>query len=235
MDRAPVPVEISVGPLARPVLDPDEIARLNRRFERAEADEIVAWAAARFGSRLVLASSFGDTVLIDLVIRTAPDVEVVFCDTGFHFGETLETLRRAMDRYGLNLTVLRPAPDAVDLWEHGSDACCRDRKMAPLERHLAANADAWLSGLRRADSPGRASAPIVGIDRRGLVKVNPLARWSDADVASYTKAHDVIVNPLVQQGYPSIGCWPCTERPVDGDQRSGRWLGAAKTECGIHL
>ena len=234
MTAASVPVEIRTGPPVRPAFDPADVVDLNRRFEQADADAIVAWAAARFGSRLVLASSFADTVLIDIVTRTAPDVEVVFCDTGFHFSETLETLRQAMDRYGLNITVLRPAPDAVDLWAHGSDACCRDRKVAPLERHLSANADAWISGLRRDDSPARAGTPIVEIDRRGLVKVNPLARWSEADVASYVSAHDVIVNPLVQQGYPSIGCWPCTERPT-GDQRSGRWLGEAKTECGIHL
>ena len=235
MTRASAPVEIRTGPRPGPVIDPTEVADLNRRFEQADADEIVAWAAARFGSRLALTSSFADTVLIDIVTRTAPDIEVVFCDTGFHFSETLETVRRAMDRYGLNLSVLRPAPDAVDLWAHGSDACCRDRKTAPLELHLSANVDAWMSGLRRADSPSRTSTPVVQIDRRGLVKINPLARWSDTDVASYIDAHDVIVNPLTQQGYPSVGCWPCTERPLDDDPRSGRWLGEAKTECGIHL
>jgi len=120
-----------------------------------------------------------------------------------------------------------------------SPACCGSRKIAPLERHLIANADAWMSGLRRDDSAERSDAPIVSLDLRGLVKVNPLAVWSAAQLDEYVIANDVLVNPLAFEGYPSIGCWPCTD-PADPNstastgKRAGRWAGSSKTECGIH-
>jgi phosphoadenosine phosphosulfate reductase len=122
-----------------------------------------------------------------------------------------------------------------DRWKIDTDGCCAARKVAPLEEALAGR-DAWMSGLRRADDPSRAETPIVSRDRRGLVKVNPLATWSDADVDAYVAEHDVVTNPLLQRGYPSIGCWPCT-RPVGPgeDARAGRWSGSTKTECGLHL
>lgn len=216
-------------------LDPDEIAALNRCLESAPADEIVGWAAERFGRRLCMTASFADTTLIDVAVDVAPDIEVVFCDTGLHFAETYETLRRAQVRYGLHLTVLRADDESVDLWGSGIDACCERRKVEPLDRHLRRYADAWMSGLRRADSPERAGTPIVDIDRRGLVKVNPIATWSDEQTAEYMAARDVLVNPLVAQGYPSIGCWPCTEPALAGDGRAGRWAGLGKTECGLHV
>lgn len=216
----------------RAPLTPNELDELNRRFERATPTEIVRWASARFGSRLAMTASFADTTLIDVVTAVAPDVEVIFFDTGFHFAETLNTMRRAMERYALNLTVLRPAADAPDVWAHGSDACCAARKVAPLDAYLPQRADAWLSGLRRADSAERADTPIVAIDRRGLVKVNPIANMTDAEHAAYVAEHDVLVNTLHLDGYASIGCWPCTEPATDG--RSGRW-GGTKSECGLHL
>lgn len=208
------------------------IDRANGHLEAASPAEIVAWAVDRFGARLALTASFADTTLIDVATAVAPDVEVIFLDTGFHFAETLATVRRAMDRYSLNLTVLRPGPDAADVWADGSDRCCATRKVEPLDRHLAGRVDAWMSGVRRADSPDRAIAPIVSIDRRGLVKVNPLANMTDEQHERYVLEHDVVMNTLLVDGYASIGCWPCTEPSTDG--RSGRW-GGTKTECGLHL
>ena len=216
----------------RPALGPDETAALNARFERVAPRDIIGWAHRRFGRRLAMTASFADTVLIDIATAVDPDLEVIFFDTGFHFAETLNTVRRAMERYALDLTVLRPGVDAPDVWAHGSDACCAARKVDPLDAYLPSRADAWLSGLRRADSPDRADAPIVSIDRRGLVKFNPLANMSDDQYDTYIAEHDVLVNSLQFDGYASIGCWPCTEPSTDG--RAGRW-GGAKTECGLHL
>jgi phosphoadenosine phosphosulfate reductase len=215
----------------RAALDAEAIARANAILADAAPDEIVRWAVDTFGTRLLLTASFADTTLIDIATRVDPDIEVVFLDTGFHFAETLNTVRRAMERYALHLTVLRPDAAAADVWADGSTACCEARKVAPLDRYVVARADAWLSGLRRADHPDRADAPIVSIDRRGLVKVNPIAAMSDAEYEAYQLEHDVVLNTLHLDGYASIGCWPCTER---SDGRDGRW-GGAKTECGLHL
>lgn len=209
-----------------------ELTGLNDRLESATPHEIVGWASRRFGRRLAMTASFADTTLIDIATRVDPDIEVIFFDTGFHFAETLNTVRRALERYSLNLTVLRPAADAPDVWAHGSEACCAARKVDPLDTYLPRHADAWLSGLRRADSPERAATPIISIDRRGLVKVNPIANMTDAEYDAYIAEHDVVVNPLTLDGYASIGCWPCTEPSTDG--RAGRW-GGSKTECGLHL
>ena len=215
-----------------PLLDDDELGRVNAQLESSSPADIVRWAHDRLGSRLALTASFADTTLIDIATSVAPDIEVIFLDTGFHFAETLNVVRRAMERYALNLTVVRPPAAADDVWSHGSDACCRARKVDALDRHLDGRVAAWLSGVRRADSPERADAPIVSIDRRGLVKVNPMANMSDAEYEAYVLEHDVLVNTLQHDGYASIGCWPCTEPSDDG--RSGRW-GGTKTECGLHL
>ncbi len=211
-----------------------DAAAMSARFEGSHPGEIIRWAVDEFGARLSLSASFADTLLIDLAVAVEPDIEVVFIDTGFHFAETLATVRRAMARYALNLTVLRPAPTAADVWGHGTDTCCGSRKVAPLERHLVANADAWLSGLRRNDSSQRAEAPIIGLDLRGLVKVNPLAGWSAEAIERHMLENNVLVNPLAFDGYPSIGCWPCTDPADPTDPRSGRWAGSSKTECGLH-
>lgn len=221
---------------ARPSLGPADLAAMNIGLSANQSEDVVRWAVDQFGSRLVMTASFADTLLIDIATRVAPDIEVVFLDTGFHFSETLSTVRAAMERYSLNLTVLRPNADVPDLWRDGVESCCGGRKAALLDRHLLDNADAWLSGLRRSDSPERASTPIVELDRRGLVKVNPIAAWSDMEVDAYIHDHDVLVNPLAAEGYSSIGCWPCTEVAVHGEEsRSGRWARSAKTECGLHL
>ena len=211
-----------------------DTAAVSERFEGCHPSGIIAWAVDEFSPRLSLSASFADTLLLDLVVKVDPDIEVVFIDTGFHFAETLETMRKAMARYALNLTVLRPAPTAADVWGHGNDTCCGSRKVAPLERHLVAHADAWMTGLRRDDSAERIDAPFVDLDLRGLVKVNPLAGWSSADADRYILENDVLVNPLGFEGYPSIGCWPCTEPADAADPRAGRWAGSSKTECGLH-
>jgi phosphoadenosine phosphosulfate reductase len=225
------PTAVSVR--RRAVLTDREVERANNRLADATPTEIVRWANDRFGRRLVVTASFAECTLIDIATAVDPDIEVVFLDTGFHFAETLDTVRRAMERYALNLTVLRAEAHVADVWARGTEACCNARKVEPLDRHLAHRADAWLSGLRRADHPDRASVPIVSIDRRGLVKVNPIAAMTDAEHAAYIDVHDVLVNTLRPDGYASIGCWPCTERATDG--RSGRWAGSGKTECGLHL
>ena len=233
------PIRTAEAVAARPValrrraaMSPVEIAAADRELADATPQEIVAWAVARFGRRLLLTASFAETTLIDIATRVDPDIEVVFLDTGFHFPETLNAVRRSMEQYALNLTVLRPDPTAADVWAAGTDACCEARKKAPLERHLLGHADAWLSGLRRADAPNRADTPIVSTDRRGLVKVNPMATMTDEEYDAYNLEHDVVVNTLRLDGYASIGCWPCTEPAAD---RSGRWAGSGKTECGLHL
>lgn len=223
------PTSVAIRP--RPRLSESDVCDANMMLEHERAEEIISWAVEAFGPRLLMTASFADTLLIDLATQVEPDIEVVFLDTGFHFAETLDTVRRAMDRYRLNLTVLRPDASASDVWADGSEACCAARKVGPLDAHLRGNADAWLSGLRRSDSPARANTPIVMIDGRGLVKVNPIADWTDEHVASYVADHPIMVNPLANEGYSSIGCWPCTEPSVG---RDGRWTDSTKTECGLH-
>ena len=231
-DFPPCDTAVAIRPAGRIRLD---IPALAARLETWSAESIVEWAVATFGSRLCVTASMADTVLVHLASRVDPDIEVVFLDTGFHFSETLQTVRRAQSRYRLNLRVERPDHGAPDLFSVGTEGCCQARKVALLDRALADH-DAWMTGLRRADSASRAGTPIVDVDRRGLLKISPLANWSDDDVDRYIADHDVVVNPLLFDGFPSIGCWPCTERVVDGaDARSGRWVGTGKTECGLHL
>ncbi len=176
-----------------------------------------------------------DAVLIDLATKVAPAIEVVFIDTGYHFPRRSETVETRARRYGLNLRMMTVPHHAEALWEKDPENCCSAVKVGQLDRALAGKA-AWMSGLRRDEAETRASAPIVGRDMRGLVKVNPLATWTSDDVQGYIEEHDVPVNPLTLQGYPSIGCMPCTKPVAEGeDPRSGRWAGREKTECGLHL
>ena len=208
----------------------DDLAELSRSFESAPASKVVRWAVDRFSPHLSLLASMTDAVLIDLAVKVDPSIEVVFIDTGHHFAETMETLDLVRRRYGLNLRVVTVGPEPAPLL----DGCCSAAKVLQLDRALLGR-NAWLSGLRRADAATRIDAPIVALDRRGLVKVNPLATWADDDVAGYIAEHDVPVNPLVFQGYPSVGCRPCTFPVAAGDDpRSGRWAGSPRTECGIH-
>lgn len=211
------------------------LAELNREFEHAPAQAIIEWAVETFHPHLSLAASMTDAVLVDLAVKVEPSIEVTFIDTGYHFPETLETVERVRRHYGLNLRMMTVPPHDEELWKVDPENCCSAIKVGQLDRALAGK-EAWMSGLRRAESPTRASAPIVVRDLRGLVKVNPLATWSDLDVEGYIRDHDIIRNPLLDQGYLSIGCWPCTKPVAPGeDPRSGRWNGSDKTECGLHL
>ena len=173
-------------------------------------------------------------MLVDLLVKVDPTIEVVFCDTGAHFPETLAFVEQVRERFHLRLTVTRPGADAT-AWPCGSERCCQFRKVDPLRQALATKL-AWMTSLKRADAPTRAHAPVVGWDKVfGLVKVNPLAAWTDEDVDGYVALHGLPVHPLVPKGYLSIGCAPTT-RPVTGgeDRRAGRWGGTDKTECGLH-
>ena len=217
-----------------PQFTDDELADLNARFEKEAAGTIIRWAVDTFHPHLCLTASMTDAVLIDLAVAVEPSVEVVFIDTGYHFPETLETVENVRRRYGLNLRIMTVAAQEPELWKADPENCCSAVKVGQLDRALSGK-EAWMSGLRRSEAATRSAAPIVARDLRGLVKVNPIAKWTDLDVKGYIKDHDVPVNPLLDQGYLSIGCWPCT-KPVEpgADPRSGRWSGTDKTECGLH-
>jgi phosphoadenosine phosphosulfate reductase len=221
--------------LERIRLEVDELAELSEHFESRPPAAVVEWAVDMFHPRLCIAASMTDAVLIDLAVSVRPDIEVVFIDTGYHFPETLRTVDTVQRRYGCDVRIMKqtPAPDPPAWW-CDPVTCCSAMKVALLDEALA-DKDAWMSGIRRDESHTRATTPIIGLDSRGLVKINPLATWSDLDVEGYIADHDVPVNPLVRQGYTSIGCWPCT-KPVSEDDhpRAGRWAGQDKTECGLH-
>ena len=212
----------------------DELASANVAFEHAPAGQVIAWALERFGGSVALACSFQDVVIVDLVRAQDPSIEVVFLDTGAHFEETWAMVELSRARYDLNLTVTKPGPEA-DAWPCGSARCCEFRKVAPLKKALLGRA-AWITGLKRVDARTRASIPVVGWDDAfGLVKINPLASWSDEDIASYEADHGLPVHPLMAHGYRSIGCAPTTRPVAEGeDPRAGRWADSDKTECGLH-
>ena len=212
-----------------------ELATISETFETTPASTVIRWALDTFGDSLVVASSFEDLVIIDLATKVAPEVEVVFLDTEAHFPETLEFVESTRRRYGLNLMVTKPGPEAA-AHPCGSDRCCEFRKVEPLRRVLEGKR-AWITGLRRSDGPSRAHAPIVAWDATfGLVKINPIATWTADDVASYLGDHTLPLHPLVPKGYLSIGCAPTTRPVAEGeDIRAGRWAGLDKSECGLHL
>lgn len=224
--------------MTRVTLHSSEEKRTLEALEYATPIEIIEWSLETFGPKLCVATSFFDTVLVHLATRVNPDVDVIFLDTGFHFPETLATMRTALVRYQLRLRVVRPedyAPSGSvpELWSNGTVSCCEARKVTPLNDAMTEGGfQAWLSGLRRADGQTRAHSPVIDVDRHDRTKINPLANWDDADVARYIADHDLIVNPLLKRGYDSIGCWPCTH---PGTGRDGRWSELDKTECGLHL
>jgi phosphoadenosine phosphosulfate reductase len=219
------------------------VSHVGAELELAPAEHIIEWAVATFGDRFCITSSMGDAVLAHLASTVAPGIDVVFLDTGYHFAETLGTRDAVEATLPVTLLTITPrqtvaeqdATEGKDLWARDPDRCCALRKVAPLTESLTAY-DAWATGLRRSETHHRVISPVVGWDaRKGKVKVSPLARWTDDDVAAYIEKHHVLVNPLVLDGYPSIGCAPCTRRVAPGeDPRSGRWAGTTKTECGIH-
>jgi phosphoadenosine phosphosulfate reductase len=212
-----------------------EIDEQSAAFESAPAGLVMAWAVERFGQKLAVSCSFQDAVLIDIAAAVEPGIEVIFLDTGSHFAETLDYVETVRARYGLNLTVTKPAADA-DQWPCGSAKCCEFRKVRPLKAALAGK-EAWVTGLKRVDAPTRRDAPIVAYDEGwGMVKINPLATWTDADIAGYAADHGLPEHPLVSKGYLSIGCAPTTRPVQDGeDPRAGRWADSDKVECGLHV
>ncbi len=226
---------------------PEELRELvshwGAELELAPASDIIEWAAATFGERFCVTSSMGDAVLADLASKVVPGIDVVFLDTGYHFVETLGTRDAVEATMDVNLITITPrqsvaeqdATEGKDLFRTDPDRCCFLRKVQPLQESLAGY-DAWATGLRRAETHHRIIAPVIGWDaKKQKVKVSPIARWSDEQVDRYVAENGVLVNPLVYDGYPSIGCFPCTRRVAPGeDARSGRWAGTGKTECGIH-
>lgn len=201
--------------------------------------EVVRWAADAFGvDNLVVTASFEDAVLVHVAATAVPGIEITLLDTQYLFAETQWLVDELTKKLDLNLRIVRPLPEIVpdNLWQTDIEACCNVRKVEPLNRAIAGK-QAWLTGIRRADGPTRANAPIAAYDiGRGLVKVNPLAAMSDDDMALYVQLHELPVHPLLDKGYFSIGCWPCTRPTAPGeDKRAGRWSGNAKTECGLHV
>ncbi|MFG2465892.1 phosphoadenylyl-sulfate reductase [Streptomyces canus] len=214
-----------------------------RDLEDASALEILQWAVDTFGKRFCVTSSMEDAVVAHLASRVLKGVDVVFLDTGYHFEETIGTRDAVEAVMDVNVITLSPTRTVAEqdaefgpkLHDRDPDLCCRMRKVEPLERGLK-DYLAWATGLRRDESPTRANTPVVGWDeKRQKVKVSPIARWTQDDVDAYVAEHGVLTNPLLMDGYASVGCAPCTRRVLEGeDARAGRWAGSAKTECGLH-
>ncbi len=202
-----------------------------------DAHRVLRWAHRQFAGGLCVTASFGDAVLAHVANEAIPGVEITLLDTGYLFAETEWFAADLRSRFDLNLRVVQPEPGlAINVWQTDTNACCAARKVEPLNRALAGRT-AWVSGLRRSDSDARRRAPFVHDDLlRGVVKINPLAGWTDAHVVTYVAAYGIPDHPLADRGFPSIGCWPCTRPVADGDdQRAGRWADSDKTECGLHL
>ena len=217
--------------------------RASHELESASAIEILRWAAEHFGNDWCVASSMADAVLPHLASRVRPGVDVIFLDTGYHFAETIGMRDAVQAVLPVSVRTVLPlrsvsqqdAEFGARLHDRDPGACCAMRKVEPLSRALAPYR-AWASGLRRADSASRAGTRVVEWDaKHDMVKLNPIAGWSDEDVDSYVAQNGILVNPLLSDGYGSIGCAPCTRRLLPGEGvRAGRWAGTNKTECGLH-
>jgi phosphoadenosine phosphosulfate reductase len=222
---------------------PERAAAVAAELEGAPALDVVRWALDEFGDDVCVASSMQTAVLEDLVSRVRPGVPVVFLETGYHFAETLGTRDAVEVAYPVRLISVTPlatvaeqdAQEGPRLYERDPDRCCALRKVEPLERGLKPYG-AWINGMRREASPTRADIRVVDYDaKRNMVKISPIAAWTQQQVDSYIEENSVLINPLFFDGYTSIGCEPCTRRPLPGeDPRAGRWAGSAKTECGLH-
>jgi phosphoadenosine phosphosulfate reductase len=209
----------------------------------APASEVIAWATQTFGDRICITSSMTDAVIIHLAAAVKPGIDVIFLDTGYHFPETIGTRDAVQAVYPVNLISVTPSRTVAEqdaelgprLYGRNPDLCCYLRKVVPLERALDPY-DAWITGVRREETSARSDTQVVEWDdRRAMVKVNPIASWTQEQVDTYIADNGVLVNPLVYDGYPSIGCATCTMKVEAGaDPRSGRWTGTGKTECGIH-
>lgn len=213
------------------------------KLETATAGEVLEWGAEHLHTPLAVTLSMQDTVLAELASKHAPDADLIFLDTGYHFPETLDVAEQVARRYRNRLLSIVPKrtraeqdrEEGVDLYKTDPTRCCALRKVEPLAA-VKRPYEGWVTGLKRVDAPTRAHTPVLEIDKTGRIKLNPLAAWTDQDIENYIAEHDLIVHPLTRQGYPSIGCATCTARVAEGaDPRSGRWAGTEKTECGLHL
>jgi phosphoadenosine phosphosulfate reductase len=227
-------------------LSAEEIAEASSRLEGQGPREVLRWAVETFHPRLTMATAFGaeGCCILHLLAEIEPNVRVFNLDTGYQFRETYELRERIRERYGIEVEYVRPEQDVTDYEaEHGGplynlrpDQCCHDRKIVPLRRAVEGY-DAWISAIRRDQTGHRAVAGVVQWDAKfELVKVNPLLTWTKSDVWRFILDNSIPYNPLHDQGYPSIGCWPCTVAVGEGaDERAGRWAGTAKKECGLHV
>jgi phosphoadenosine phosphosulfate reductase len=229
------------------VMTETELQQLAERgaaeLDGASANELLRWTDRHFGGNYIVASNMQDAVLVDLASKVRPGVDVLFLDTGYHFVETIGTRDAVEAVYDINVVNVTPENTVAkqdelfgkDLFAREPNECCRMRKVEPLGKALQGYT-AWVTGIRRVEAPTRANAPLISWDKAfNLVKINPIAAWTDDEMQAYIDGNDVLVNPLVFEGYPSIGCAPCTAKPVEGaDPRSGRWAGLSKTECGLH-
>ncbi|WP_429842991.1 phosphoadenylyl-sulfate reductase [Brevibacillus sp. FIR094] len=223
----------------------EEIQGWASRLEVQAPQGVLVNAVENYAASLILAASFGaeDVVLIDMLHKLAPTIPVFYLDTNIHFAETYDTRDKLQARYGMTFIQVQPQLTLAEqaekhgdkLWEREPNLCCEIRKVEPLKRVLS-NYQAWITGIRREQSPTRANTKKVEWDEKfDLVKFNPLADWTEAQVWEYIHAHDVPYNPLHDRNYPSIGCRVCTRAVMPGqDSRSGRWSGFEKTECGLH-
>jgi len=232
----------------RHVEDPQHMRSLAEKaaeeLEGASAEEVIRWATDTFGDRICITSSMSDAVVIHLASAIKPGIDVVFLDTGYHFPETIGTRDAVSAIYPVTLVNVTPSRTVAEqdaelgprLYGRNPDLCCYLRKVEPLEKALNGY-DAWFTGVRREETAKRADTRVVEWDeKRQMVKVNPIVAWTSAQVDEYIADNGVLVNPLVYDGYPSIGCRTCTMRVETGaDPRSGRWAGTGKTECGIHV
>ena len=223
----------------------DELRRKSGELDAASPQEILRWAVERFAPRLTMATAFGPEgmVILHMFAEIAPDTPIFNLDTGYQFPETLELRERVKQRYGIEVEFKQPELSVQEyerlhggpLYKTKPDQCCAERKIRVLHEAVR-GMHAWASGIRRDQSPDRAKAAIIGWDKKfGLVKVSPLANWTKKEVWKMIVDHDIPYNPLHDQGYTSVGCWPCTRAVMFGeDERAGRWSGFAKTECGLH-
>jgi phosphoadenosine phosphosulfate reductase len=238
---------VSRGPAQIHLEDPEHMRTLAEQAAEeladAPAEEVIRWAVDTFGERICVTSSMTDAVIIQLASGVQPGIDVVFLDTGYHFAETIGTRDAVGVVYPVNLVNVTPSRTVAEqdaelgprLFGRNPDLCCYLRKVEPLERALT-NYDAWITGVRKDETNKRRRSQVVEWDsRREMVKVNPIVTWAQKQVDEFITANGVLVNPLVYDGYPSIGCATCTIRADPGaDPRSGRWAGTGKTECGIH-
>jgi phosphoadenosine phosphosulfate reductase len=232
--------------MAAQTLSPEDLKAVSASLAGKAPPEVLRWAVKTYHPRLTMATAFGaeGCCLIHMLAEIEPSVHIFNLETGYQFPQTLDLRERIKERYGIEVELVRPDMSVAEYEaEHGGplyrirpDQCCHDRKIVPLRR-VAAQNDAWISAIRSDQTSHRAAAQVVQWDAKfNLVKVNPLLYWTKRDVWGFITQHKIPYNPLHDQGYPSIGCWPCTGPVKDGeDERAGRWSGTLKKECGLHV